>query len=116
MKRNIKNILSIWKSRWTKFRKQAGATYDPNTKRITGAVYGTLTYFHEEGHKRQDESGRLGTAFMWQRWIMYIIVAQILWELDLGILVYIMLIPEIYLEADAWVYAFKKRYKRKRFI
>jgi len=90
------------------------ARYDPEKNKIYNATPNTLIYFHEEGHKTQYENGMLSKWFMYQRWIIYVVLLQLLFEHDLQILILIVLYPEYHVEIDAWIYAIKKKRRIKK--
>lgn len=90
------------------------AYYDTEKGKIVGAQPNSLVYFHEEGHQRQYKRG------IGQRVLIYVTICLMV---SVAILVkrnfyakiwfFLALLLIMYLELDAWAYAFKKVRKIK---
>ena len=94
------------------------AYYNPRTRQIVGCKRGTLTWYHEWRHRLQDLGGWVDTcnyvrlAFL----IASIIVASVgvlLPSFFMSVMILVMVIGilllELLLELDAWVYAVMRK-------
>lgn len=90
--------------------------YDESKGVIFNASPNTLIYFHEEGHQMQDKNGKLGLFKMYFGLSLYLTVAFLVGEN--GYFAYIAFVFSLvlffYIEIDAWVYAFRRKYERKK--
>jgi len=91
------------------------AMYNPNTKEIEDAKYGTIEYWHEYRHQLQDKAGMtklwtwtnaVGLAFL----IVFLMLKlNYLWF----IIPTVMLgLPQLIFEIDAWIFAIYKKQKK----
>jgi len=90
--------------------------YDPNTDQIIGCKENTISYYHEEGHRKQFKSGFIGIMEMYQRWFIYLFLFVVALLSEYKIFTYLLalvVLPEIIIEVDAWIFAIKK-YVRNR--
>lgn len=88
--------------------------YDPVSDKILGTKEGTLSWWHEAGHREQRNSGTLAQISMISSWaqlfcLMFLFLDE---KMLAGGALLIICCNELYLEADAWVYAFRN-YKRE---
>ena len=91
--------------------------YDSNTDKIIGCKVDTISYYHEEGHRKQFKSGFIGKMEMFQRWATYLFFFVLALMSDYGVFMILLLLivaPEIIIELDAWVYAIKKYVRMKK--
>lgn len=73
---------------------------------------GSRKWFRKEYYVKR--TNRLYKASKWSKFIIYLLIAQILLELDLAYLIPIMILPETYIYLDSWVYAIRQKRKFKR--
>lgn len=97
--------------------KSTFAYYDPSTNIIHGCEEETLTYYHEEGHKVWGERG-IEQMLQTNQWavIMAILPFLAIFTFKSIIMIFICCIPTILFmtsEVHAWIYAFKKYFKKK---
>ena len=107
-----------------KLEKSIGPRYSPSEDKIYDCKEGTLTYFHEEGHRIQNQKGILHiyslilnftggicTALILAKFIFYLFNKPN----PISQLIYFLILPWVimywFIEIDAWVYAFKKQKK-----
>jgi len=109
-----------------KLDKAFGPRYSPSEDKIYNCKKGTLTYFHEEGHRIQNQKGILHiyswiltftagacTGFILAKFILYMFNKPN----PANEIIYFAVLPWVimywYLEIDAWVYAFRKNMNKK---
>jgi len=89
------------------------ARYEPLTKEIKNCKPNTLVYFHEFRHYEQDIQGIISSLFIWLFPIFTLSLLLSFININyLIIMPIVYLIFFLYLELDAWIYAFKTKYKR----
>ena len=82
--------------------------YDPNTDTIN-AEPNTLAYCHEEGHRLQHKKGLVTTFQMWSWYLMLGSIWFLAFDKKLfaQIFIIVSILLILYLELNAWYYAFK---------
>lgn len=71
-----------------------------------------MSWFKDYYRERRDwQKGKdsISTIEFWWEIGLYIVIIQMLWELNLGWMVWIVISKEIYLVIDAGLYAYNKR-------
>lgn len=87
--------------------------YDVTTKEIKGCKKYSLAYWHEYRHLRQHKNDLFTYFFILLRYMTYALLIYFgisqEWNIYLT-LVFMYIALDGYIEIDAWIYAFKKRY------
>jgi len=89
--------------------------YDPATDEIVNCQENTLFWHHENRHKWQAHSNILREIRGYVEWviigvILFILVNDLFWA---RVLFFIFILYFLFIETDAWIYAFMKILEKK---
>lgn len=93
------------------------AYYDMITDKIYGAKQGTLSYYHEEGHRDWSKKGIEQLLQMWQYYLLMASVFLLTGKYNHEVsrfLMWIFMFLLVISESHAWIFAFNKYRKIKR--
>ena len=92
-----------------------GASYDPRTDKIEGAVPGTLTYYHELCHQEWEHNGKAAKYENTVASAAILALFSVCWQLWLPAEVFSLIMMLYYFipEVHAWLYAIEKIKKQR---